>query len=466
MRHAQIAQRAFNTPLLVEPRKAAAFLRGLGPRILGSAVRPVAFVDDEDVPAAAQPFATLLGDDLTDSIRRGDRRGYALVEGVAVIPVSGVLVHRGAWLGESSGETSYEGLRAQIDAAVADPMVRAIALEIDSFGGEVAGCFDLADHIAAVGRVKPVRAFVAEHAYSAAYALASQAEHVTVPRSGGVGSIGVVCMHVDVSEALKDEGIAVTLVHAGAHKIDGNQFQPLPEAVREEMQAEMEALRDIFVATVAQGRGSRLTARAAAATEARCLRADAAVAAGLADAVAEPRAAFASWIEQLKESAAEARSRGGPIMAKATQAARSAGRITAQAAEEDEERMDESAAEAAEDGPAEDDEDMEAAASGEGDEDEQDETPAAAAAERRRIAAILDAPEAQGRETLARHLALRTSMTPGAARAALKAAPSAIGGRLAAAMSAAEDRVAVPSAGSPNGVVSAAALMKERFAAK
>ena len=39
MFHAQIAQRAFNTPLLVEPSKAMAFLSGLGPRITGRQLR-------------------------------------------------------------------------------------------------------------------------------------------------------------------------------------------------------------------------------------------------------------------------------------------------------------------------------------------------------------------------------------------------------------------------------------------
>lgn len=38
MLHARIAARAFNTPLLVEPTKAMAFLSGLGPRIIGRAV--------------------------------------------------------------------------------------------------------------------------------------------------------------------------------------------------------------------------------------------------------------------------------------------------------------------------------------------------------------------------------------------------------------------------------------------
>ena len=43
MHHAQIAQRAFNTPLMVEPSKALSFLSGLGPRITG---REISFQGD------------------------------------------------------------------------------------------------------------------------------------------------------------------------------------------------------------------------------------------------------------------------------------------------------------------------------------------------------------------------------------------------------------------------------------
>ena len=64
-----------------------------------------------------------------------------------MIEIAGTLVHRGAWIGQSSGLTSYEGIAAQLQAALSDPAIRGIAFDIDSFGGEVAGAFDLADRI-------------------------------------------------------------------------------------------------------------------------------------------------------------------------------------------------------------------------------------------------------------------------------------------------------------------------------
>ncbi|SLN76381.1 S49 family peptidase [Roseisalinus antarcticus] len=297
MHHAQIAQRAFNTPLMVDPAKALAFLSGLGPRITGQEITFQGLDGDiPDLAAAALPArASLFGNDLAQRHQRNGSQPYAVVDGIAVIEIAGTLVHRGAWIGQSSGLTSYEGIAAQIDAAIEDPAVLGIALDIDSFGGEVAGAFDLADRIRAARAQKPIHAFVAEHALSAGYVLASQADRIILPRTGAVGSIGVVALHTDMSGALDQKGIAVTLIHVGSHKIDANPYQPLPEAVHDQMQRELEVVRFLFAETVAAGRGDRLSHAAALATEAAVLRGADAIAAGLADDLADPVTAFRTF---------------------------------------------------------------------------------------------------------------------------------------------------------------------------
>jgi len=212
-----------------------------------------------------------------------------------VIEISGVLIHRGGWIGQSSGQTSYEGIAAQIEAAANDPAVRGLALEIDSFGGEVAGVFDLADRIRALRATKPVWAFVAEHAFSAGYALASQATRILLPRTGALGSIGVVVMHADLSGQLDQDGVRVTLVHAGSHKVDGNPYAPLPAEVRDDIQREIDVLRFLFAETVAAGRAGRLSQEAALATEAATYRGADALASGLADEVTDLAHGFAAF---------------------------------------------------------------------------------------------------------------------------------------------------------------------------
>ncbi|MBC9248394.1 S49 family peptidase [Paracoccus sp. 11-3] len=305
MHHAQIAQRAFDTPLMIAPAKALAFLSSLGPRITGQEIRFDGMtVAEPDQTAARQiACASLIGGDLAQRHGSDADAPFPVVDGVAVIAIAGTLVHRGAWIGQSSGLTSYEGLAAQIDAAVHDPAIRGIALEIDSFGGEVAGAFDLADRIRAARTKKPVHAFLAEHALSAGYALASQATRITLPRTGAAGSIGVITMHTDMSGMLAQKGVAVTLIHAGARKADANPYAALPDGIRDRLQAELEDLRILFAETVAAGRGTKLGKDAALATEAAIFRGAAALKAGLADAVADPRAAFRAFADSLSRPA-------------------------------------------------------------------------------------------------------------------------------------------------------------------
>lgn len=314
MHHAQIAQRAFNTPLMVDPAKALAFLSGLGPRITGQEITFQGIeVEAADRTAASLPArASLFGNDLAQRHQRNGTQPFAMIDGIAVIEIAGTLVHRGAWIGQSSGLTSYEGIAAQLQAAVADPGVRGIALDIDSFGGEVAGAFDLADRIRSARAQKPVHAFVAEHALSAGYVLASQADRIILPRTGAVGSIGVVALHTDMSGALDQKGIAVTLIHAGSHKIDANPYQPLPEAIHDQMQRELEVVRFLFAETVAAGRGGRLTQSAALATEAAVFRGAEAIAAGLADEMADPVTAFRAFAAAPRGTTSP--SRKGPQM--------------------------------------------------------------------------------------------------------------------------------------------------------
>lgn len=297
MHHTQIAQRVFNTPLMVDPAKALAFLTGLGPRIVGRevSIEGVEIVAEAQEAASLSVRASLFGDDLTKRQARNGSQPFAVVDGIAVIEIAGTLVHRGAWIGQSSGLTSYEGIAAQLQAALADPAVRGIALDIDSFGGEVAGAFDLADRIRSARTQKPVQAFVADHALSAAYALASQADRIILPRTGAVGSIGVVAMHSDMSGALDQKGIAVTLIHAGARKVDANPYQPLPEAIRARIAGELEDIRQLFAETVAEGRSRHLDTQRALGTEAAVFRGEAAVFAGLADEVADPVTAFRAF---------------------------------------------------------------------------------------------------------------------------------------------------------------------------
>jgi signal peptide peptidase SppA len=207
-------------------------------------------------------------------------------DGVAIIPVLDTLVNRGAWLDSRSGLTSYEGIAAQLRAAGQDPEVRSVLLDISSPGGEAAGMAGLTDLIRSIRQTKPVTAFVNDMAASAAYGLASAANEIVISPTSMVGSIGVVMLHADRSGELAAQGVKPTLIFAGSHKVDGNPFEPLSDAVRADLQASVDAHYRQFLDSVAHGRGAKLTADMARATEARTFIGAEAIALGLADRIA------------------------------------------------------------------------------------------------------------------------------------------------------------------------------------
>ena len=272
-----IASRVLDTPLAIGQAKLEAILAVIGPRIGIEAPAP----------------AVMNGD--------GRRRGANLVtpEGIAVIPVFGTLVKRAGAIEAASGLTSYGHLEDRIMDAATDPAVRAVLLDVDSPGGEAAGVFDLSDLVFEARSLKPVWAVADEEAFSGAYAIASAAERLFVPRTGGLGSIGVVAVHVDRSARDAMEGFRTTTVYAGARKNDFNPHETLKDGARRTLQTEVDRVYRLFVDTVARNRG--LTASAVRATEARLFFGEDAVAAGLADEVGTLRDAIASLAATLAQ---------------------------------------------------------------------------------------------------------------------------------------------------------------------
>lgn len=299
----RIAGRLLNTPLMVHPGKAAAILAGLGGRVTGRPVsvdggsEPVSHVAFSDRPALGT-----LGDRMGRAFQRRGEKPYDMVGGVAVIPVEGSLVHKGAWVESDSGETSYQGLQTQVQAALRDPAVKGAVLEVDSYGGEVSGAFETADMIAALSAAKPTLAILTDIGYSAGYLMASAARQVVVPEQGGAGSIGVISVHTDMSAALDAAGLKMTILSAGAHKADANPYEPLPGDVAAAILADLDAMRQAFAGKVASFRGKRLGFEAAMATEARTFRGAEAVAAGLADATGQPFETFQAFVSALNRA--------------------------------------------------------------------------------------------------------------------------------------------------------------------
>ncbi|MGI0120085.1 S49 family peptidase [Zooshikella sp. RANM57] len=233
-----------NKPLLMNPGYARIFFGALAERLK---LQSLTLAEGEqlllaDLKASAANY------------QARERKLYQIQNGIAVIPVEGTLTHRYGYLNPYSGMTGYDGIQVKLDTALEDDDVRGILLDINSPGGSANGCMDLADAVYEARQIKPIWALVDEQATSAAYAIASGANHVIAPRTAQTGSIGVIMAHVDQSKAHEKLGIHVTFIHAGAHKADGNAYQPLPEGVKERFQQEIDSLYTLFVDTVARNR--------------------------------------------------------------------------------------------------------------------------------------------------------------------------------------------------------------------
>lgn len=174
---------------------------------------------------------------------------------VAVIPLHGVITHRSGPMGEFWGDTSIENLRTNLRAALSDPAVKSIVLDVDSPGGSVNGLQEMADEIYQARSQKHIVAQVNTLGASAAFWLASQADEIVVVPSGEVGSIGVIALHMDLSGAMAQAGITPTVLTAGKFKGEGNPYQPIDDASRGAIQERLDDYYGQFVGSVARGRG-------------------------------------------------------------------------------------------------------------------------------------------------------------------------------------------------------------------
>jgi signal peptide peptidase SppA len=250
-----IAARCFNTPLAIHSGKAET--------ILTTVVVP-----------------WLRGEPLARGTGSG-RPARGQSSGIAVLPVSGTLVRRTGGMDAMSGLQSYDDIRGMLRTAMADREVAGIVLDVDSPGGEIAGLADLADEIRAATARKPIFAVADDHALSAAYWLASAASRVFVTQTGGVGSIGIIAMHLDRSGFDQKAGLAYTVVAAGAQKNDFSPHGPLSERAKAALKADVDRVHGMFVNAVARNR--QLPAAKVRGTEAALYLGADAVKAGLAD---------------------------------------------------------------------------------------------------------------------------------------------------------------------------------------
>lgn len=171
-------------------------------------------------------------------------------DGVAVVPIKGVIVRSPNIFSELFGDTSIDTLAKDFAAAVKDPAVKGIILNIDSPGGMTNGVAETADMIRAARAVKPVTAYVGNMAASAAYWLASAADEIVMAETAMVGSIGtVIALPNPARQSVKDIEIVST-------QSPNKRPDVSTESGRAEFQRIVDEMTTVFIDHVARNRNT------------------------------------------------------------------------------------------------------------------------------------------------------------------------------------------------------------------
>ena len=183
-------------------------------------------------------------------------QGYQVENGVAVMPLEGVISKRMNMFTHFSGGTSTQLFERDFKKALADPLVQSILLLVDSPGGSADGVQELANLIFENRDNKNIIAYTDGMMASAAYWISSAAENIFI--SGDttqVGSIGVVAAHLDVSKAEEKMGVKTTEIVAGKYKRIASRYAPLTEEGKTAIQESVDHIYSVFVNDVAKNRG-------------------------------------------------------------------------------------------------------------------------------------------------------------------------------------------------------------------
>jgi ClpP class serine protease len=168
-------------------------------------------------------------------------------DATAIVPVKGPIFRYANLFTQVSGATSIQVLATDLQAAMDDPSVKSIVLEIDSPGGQVAGIAEFAAQVRAASAVKPVIAYVSDLGASAAYWIAAAASEIVASDTAMLGSIGVVM-------TASTGGDAKTIKFVSSQS-PAKHADPSSDLGQQRYQQQVDALASVFVLQVAQYRG-------------------------------------------------------------------------------------------------------------------------------------------------------------------------------------------------------------------
>lgn len=244
-RGAALARTHGPAPAILQPDSQAS--KGAGPVFDLVASQPWAILPDmlEGLCSAANGYTAAKALEAKAGIPLQGTHGASMRGSVAVVPVIGPIFRYTNLFSQLFGMPALDKLAMDFSAAVANPSVSAIVLNIDSPGGQVAGTAEFAAMVR--GSNKPVIAYVGGMGASAAYWIASAAREIVASRTAMVGGIGVV-LGVD---ARKDP----SRVEIVSSQSPNKRPDVTTEQGRNQIQTMIDAMAQVFIDDVAAYRG-------------------------------------------------------------------------------------------------------------------------------------------------------------------------------------------------------------------
>ena len=176
---------------------------------------------------------------------------------VSIIDINGTIGYDGT-------ANSPEGLKKLLDQAESDPGIKAVVLRVNSGGGTSTAGEEMANYVREFS--KPIVVSSASMNASAAYMISSQAKRIYVAQTTEIGAIGVDLTVTDLSGLLEKLGIDVDNITSAASKDSSYGTRPLTDAERAYYQNMVNQINEVFIKTVADGRGMSVDSVRALAT--------------------------------------------------------------------------------------------------------------------------------------------------------------------------------------------------------
>lgn len=169
--------------------------------------------------------------ELRTSGKRTDTIPYEIKDGIAYIPIYGIIAKRSSMINGLSQPrgTSVESIIKNLNDALNNPEVKKIVLNIDSPGGSAEGIAELSDMIFQSREKKEIVSYTDGSMDSAAYWIGSSSSKIYATKGADIGSIGVYTVIRDFSVYEHNEGIKTMVIRAGKYKAAGHPSKPMME---------------------------------------------------------------------------------------------------------------------------------------------------------------------------------------------------------------------------------------------